>query len=85
MRTVVCLAVCMLLVIGCGGSKGKTIDELKTQVDDLTHRVKLLEDDLLKADKQLIQQQQAMQQLHEEMRNMENYFNKLQAGQSSVR
>jgi outer membrane murein-binding lipoprotein Lpp len=77
-----CLAVCVLLVTGCGGGKGKTVEELKTQVDDLTQRVKSLEDDRLKAEKQLIQQQQAMQQMHEEMRNMENYFNKLQVGQS---
>jgi hypothetical protein len=46
--------------------------------------VKVLEDDLLKADKQLIQQQQAMQQMHEQLRTMETYFDKLQYGQTTV-
>jgi outer membrane murein-binding lipoprotein Lpp len=84
MRTVVCLALCALLIAGCGSGKGKSIDELKTQVDELNRRVKSLEDDLLKANKQLIQQKQAMQLLHEEMKNIDNYFNKVQAGQSAL-
>jgi cytochrome c553 len=45
--------------------------------------VKSLEDDRLKAEKQLIKQQQAMQLMHEQMRNIENYFDKMQAGQSA--
>ena len=32
----------------------------------------------------MIQQQQAMQSMHEQMRNMEDYFNKMQVGQSAV-
>jgi outer membrane murein-binding lipoprotein Lpp len=83
MKTVARIALCALLISGCG-ARGSTINDLKAQVDDLNHRVKLLEDDLLKADKQLIQQQQAMQQMHEQLRDMENYFNKIQAGQTSV-
>jgi len=82
MKTVMRVALCALLIAGCG-SKGDA--DLKSQVDDLTHRVKLLEDDLLKADKQLIQQQQAMQQMHEQMRDMQNYFDKLQYGQTTTR
>ncbi len=85
MKTVARLALCAILLAGCG-SKSTTaqINDLKTQVDDLTHRVKVLEDDLLKTNKQLIQQQQAMQQMHEQMRDIDNYFNKIQAGQSAV-
>ncbi len=85
MRTVAWFALCTLLIAGCGSSKTNAqINDLKTQVDDLSHRVKVMEDDLLKADKQLIQQQQAMQQMHDQMRNMENYFDKIQAGQTAV-
>ncbi len=83
MKTVARVALCVLLITGCGkGTRG--VDELRAQVDDLTHRVKVLEDDLLKANKQLIQHKQAMQQMHEEMQNINNYFDKIQAGQSSV-
>jgi outer membrane murein-binding lipoprotein Lpp len=83
MKTLARVALCALLIAGCGkGTRG--VDELRAQVDDLTHRVKVLEDDLLKANKQLIQHKQAMQQMHEEMQNINNYFDKIQAGQSSV-
>ena len=83
MKTVMRVALCALLIAGCGSKAGE--GDLKSQVDDLTRRVKLLEDDLLKADKQLIQQQQALQQMHEQMKNMENYFDKLQYGQTTTR
>jgi len=81
MKTVVRVALCALLIIGCGGAGSNS--DLKSQVEDLTRRVKFLEDDLLKADKQLIQQQQAMQQMHEQMRDMQTYFDKLQYNQST--
>ncbi|HMC23202.1 MAG TPA: hypothetical protein VKL19_15220 [Thermoanaerobaculia bacterium] len=81
-KIVMGVALCALLIAGCGSRAGDA--DLKAQVDDLTHRVKLLEDDLLKADKQLIQQQQAMQQMHEQMKTMETYFDKLQYGQTTV-
>jgi len=85
MKTLVPLALCALLITGCGAKQTNArIDDLKAQVDDLTHRVKTLEDDLLKADKQLIQQQQAMQAMHEDMRNIQNYFDKMQTGQTAV-
>ena len=58
MKTVARLALCALLITGCGKGTNARVEELKAQVDDLTHRVKVLEDDLLKADKQLIQHQQ---------------------------
>jgi outer membrane murein-binding lipoprotein Lpp len=83
MKTVMRVALCALLIAGCGSKAGEVAD-LKSQVNDLTHRVKVLEDDLLKADKQLIQQQQAMQQMHEQLRTMETYFDKLQYGQTTV-
>ncbi len=85
MKTMVRLALCAFLITGCAGKQASArIDDLKSQVDDLTHRVKNLEDDLLKADKQLIQQQLAMQQMHEEMRNIQTYFDKMQVGQTAA-
>ncbi len=82
MRTVVSVAFCVLLITGCKTTAGEVAD-LKAQVDDLSHRVKSLEDDRLKAEKQLIQQRQAMQLMHEQIRNIENYFDKMQAGQTA--
>ena len=80
MKTVIRIALCASLILGCGGAGSSS--DLKSQVEDLNRRVKFLEDDLLKADKQLIQQQQAMQQMHEQMRDMQAYFDKLQYSQS---
>ena len=84
MKTVMRLALCVLLVVGCGKSASSQMEFMKTQVDDLTRRVKQLEDDRLKAEKQLIQQQQAMQAMYERVRNIENYFDKMQVGQTAT-
>ena len=83
MKTVVRIALCALLILGCKSSSSEMTD-LKAQVDDLSHRVKFLEDDLMKADKQMIQQQQAMQEMHEQMRTMQIYFDKLQYAQTTT-
>lgn len=87
MKAVTAIALCMVLVVGCGGDKKLTarIDELQSKNDDLTRRVKSLEDDLLAANKKLIQHEQTLQQMHERMREIENNFNKMQLGQSPVR
>ena len=83
MKTVLRVALCAALFVGCKTTSGEIAD-MKAQMDDLTHRVKYLEDDLMKADKQLIQQQQAMQTMHEQMREMQTYFDKLQYGQTTT-
>lgn len=77
MKTVLRVALCAVLILGCKSSSSEMTD-LKAQVDDLSHRVKSLEDELLKAEKQQIQQQQAVQQMHDQVRQMEIYFDKLQ-------
>ena len=82
MKTILRVALCAALVIGCNLRGGDA--DLKAQVDDLNHRVKSLEDELLKTEKQQIQQQQAMQQMHDQMRDMQNYFDKLQYGQTTT-
>lgn len=82
MKTILRVALCAALVIGCNLRGGDA--DLKAQVDDLSHRVKSLEDELLKTEKQQIQQQQAMQQMHDQMRDMQNYFDKLQYGQTTT-
>ena len=83
MKTVMRVALCAALILGCKASSGEIAD-MKAQMDDLTKRVKFLEDDLMKADKQMIQQQQAMQEMHEQMRQMQTYFDKLQYGQTTT-
>jgi hypothetical protein len=82
MKTIFRVALCAALILGCKGSSSDA--DMKAQMDDLTHRVKYLEDDLMKADKQLIQQQQAMQAMHDQMREMQTYFDKLQYGQTTT-
>ncbi len=83
MKTVLRVALCAVLILGCKSSSSEMTD-LKAQVDDLSHRVKSLEDELLKAEKQQIQQQQSVQQMHDQMRQMEVYFDKLQYGQTTT-
>ena len=83
MKTILRVALCAALLLGCKSSSSEMID-LKAQVDDLSHRVKYLEDDLMKADKQMIQQQQAMQEMHDQMRAMQTYFDKLQYSQTTA-
>jgi TolA-binding protein len=77
MKTVLRVALCAVLILGCKSSASEMTD-LKAQVDDLSKRVKYLEDDVMKADKQMIQQQQAMQEMHDQVRTMQGYFDKLQ-------
>jgi hypothetical protein len=83
MKTIFRVALCAALILGCKASSGEMAD-MKAQMDDLTHRVKYLEDDLMKADKQLIQQQQAMQTMHDQVREMQTYFDKLQYQQTGT-
>jgi chromosome segregation ATPase len=82
-KKVLWVALCAALILGCKSQSSEMVD-LKAQVDDLTHRVKYLEDDLMKADKQMIQQQQAMQEMHDQMRTMQTYFDKLQYSQTTT-
>jgi hypothetical protein len=82
MKTILRVALCAALVMGCNLKGGDA--DLKAQVDDLSHRVKSLEDELLKAEKTQIQQEQAMQQIKDQMRTMATYFDKLQYSQSAT-
>ena len=77
MRKTGALLLLMLVLAGCGGDAGKVSDLEKSNAD-LKARVESLEKQLLDAQKQLIQHQQAMQVLNSRYREMENYFNKLQ-------
>ena len=81
MKRVITAAVCVLVLASCGGSDGQVAD-LEKKNADLTQRVKALEEQLLAAEKKLIVHEQAMRTLSSRQREMENYFNKLQAGQT---
>jgi|1185.fasta_scaffold873665_2 outer membrane murein-binding lipoprotein Lpp len=86
MKNVARVVLCALLVAGCGGSKAqRSVDELQSKVDALNARVKVLEDDLLAANKKIIQHEQAMQLMHDQMRDIQTDFDKIRLGQTSVR
>ncbi len=82
MKTIAPLALCALLLLSCGKTVSGQLSDMNAKVDDLAQRVKSLEDDRLKLEKQLIQSQQAVQAMREQMRNMEDYFNRLQVSQA---
>jgi TolA-binding protein len=81
MKRISILSLCLLfLVAGCGGNSSAQLESLQKTNEDLTRRVKALEDNLLEADKKLIQHQQALQAMHERLRDMENAVNKISLG-----
>ena len=86
MKNVARVALCLLLVAGCSGKNAsQCVDELQSKVDALNARVKVLEDDLLAANKKMIQHEQAMQIMHDQMKDIQTDFDKIKFGQSSVR
>ncbi len=86
MKTLLSVSLCAVLLVGCGGDTrtNARIDEMQVKIDVLNQRVKAVEDDLLAARKEIVQQQQAVQQMSDRMRDMDNYFNKLQVAQTTT-
>lgn len=83
MKIVVRLALCALLLAGCGGGKVATqVAELQTKNEELTRRVKNLEDELFEASKTIVQHDQALRQMADRLRSMENSVNKIELGPS---
>ena len=81
MKRSILASLCLLMLVSCGGSgAGVTMDDLKKSNDDLTRRVKSLEEQLLESDKKLIQHQQALQVMHERLRDVETAIGKIQMG-----
>ena len=78
MKRMIVVSLCVLMLVSCGGSKAVSMDDLQKSNEDLTHRVKALEDELLETQKKQIQQDQAIQAMHEQVRDMENVVNKIQ-------
>jgi outer membrane murein-binding lipoprotein Lpp len=86
MKNVARVALCVLLIAGCSGAKTTArVDELQSKVDALNARVKVLEDDLLKTNKKMIQHEQAMLLLNEQVKQVQTDFDKIRYGESSVR
>jgi len=83
MKRTLRVALCALLITGCGmfGSSGR-LGDLEAKTDDVAGRMKILEDRLLTVEKKQIQQQQVMREMYEKVREMETNFSKLQYGQS---
>lgn len=86
MKRLLPLVLCAVFLVGCGGDKKTTarVDDMQAKIDTLNQRVKTLEDDVLAARKEIVQQQQAVQQMSDRMRDMDNYFNKLQVAQTTT-
>ena len=80
MKRIILLILCVGLLASCGGDSAAQIAELEKKNADLAQRVKTLEDNLLNAEKQLIAQQQVLQGINQRLREIENYFIRLQAG-----
>ncbi|HSP17504.1 MAG TPA: hypothetical protein VLV78_22355 [Thermoanaerobaculia bacterium] len=80
MKRMMAISLCLLFLAGCGAKGGAKVDDLQKANEDLKARVKALEDDLLQADKKLIQHDQALQAMAERLRDMENAVNKMQLG-----
>lgn len=78
MKRMIVVSLCLLMLISCSGSKAGSLQDLQKSNEDLTRRVKALEDELLEAQKKQIQQDQAIQAMHEQVRDMENVVNKIQ-------
>jgi outer membrane murein-binding lipoprotein Lpp len=85
MKNVVSAALCMFLLAGCAAKAIARVDELQSKVDALNARVKVLEDDVLAANKKMIQHEQAMQAMHQRMKEIEGDFDKIKLGQYSPR
>jgi outer membrane murein-binding lipoprotein Lpp len=81
MKNVACAALCVLLLGGCAAKAIARVDELEAKVKALNDRVKVLEDDVLAANKKMIQHEQAMRGMHERMKEIEVNFEKMQLGQ----
>ena len=74
----------LVLVAGCGGNDAAVAD-LEKKVNDLSARVKSLEEQQLAADKKAIQHQQALSIMNQRLKDQETYIGKLQYGSASVR
>ena len=78
MKRVTIISLCLLMLVSCGGSKGAlSMDDLQKSNEDLVRRVKSLEDQLLETQKKQIQEDQAIQAMHEQVRDMGSIVDRL--------
>lgn len=85
MKRLMAISFVLLLLAGCGGKSGASVDDLQRSNEDLSRRVKALEDQLLDVEKKQIQSEQAMRAMAERLRDMENAVNKIELGPAPTR
>lgn len=78
MKRTIVVSLCLLLFLSCGGKSATEVSDLQKANADLVRRVKTLEDDNLEMNKKLIQHQQALEAMHDRLRDMEVVVQKLQ-------
>lgn len=83
MKRLAAVALCLLFVFVLGCSKDSQVAELDKKNQELTERVKNLENHLLEAQKKQVQLQIALQDVNGRLRDVERDFDKIRFGQSS--
>ncbi len=81
MKRTMAVSLCVFLMLAsCGKGASTRLDDVEKSNEDLGRRVKALEDELLATDKKMIQHEQALRQMAERIRDMENIVNRIQMG-----
>ena len=82
MKRLIAVSLLFFLVAGCGAGAAGKVADLERRNEQLTTRVKNLEDQLLAAEKKLITLEQAIGATNTRMKDMESYFMRLQVSQT---
>ena len=82
MKRVIAICLLFLFISGCGAGAAGKVSDLERKNEQLTTRVKNLEDQLLAAEKKIISLESAIRATNTRMKDMEGYFMRMQVSQS---